>query len=302
MPNQPARPLIASPRNPRIMQIRKLATRKERTRSGLFFAEGIRLVAEAIRSGSDIASLIVAPELLTSDFAHDLLARQVERDIPRLEVTAAVMQSLSARQHPQGLAAVVRQRWHPLATVRPGDELCWVALDAPQDPGNVGTILRTLDAVGGAGLILLGDATDPYHPAAVRASMGAICTQRLVRTTFADLCAWKQAHGYRLVGTAVTAIARLRRRFLRCPARPAHGQRARRATGRPRGRLRRPAAPPHGRPRRLAQPRRRNRRRPLRAIPPADHPSFPRKRESNPTRHSRKSGNLLPPPRERGPG
>ena len=205
MPQQPARALIASPRNPRIMQIRKLATRKERSRSGLFFAEGIRLVAEAIRSGSEIASLIVAPELLTSDFAHDLLARQVGPDVPRLEVTAVVMQSLSARQHPQGLAAVVHQRWHSLTTVRPGDELCWVALDAPQDPGNVGTILRTLDAVGGAGLILLGDATDPYHPAAVRASMGAICTQRLVRTTFADLCAWKQAHGYRLVGTAVTA-------------------------------------------------------------------------------------------------
>ena len=76
MPKQPTRALIASPRNPRIMQVRKLATRKERSRSGLFFAEGIRLVAEAIRSGSEIASLIVAPELLTSDFAHDLLARQ----------------------------------------------------------------------------------------------------------------------------------------------------------------------------------------------------------------------------------
>ena len=205
MPKQPARALIASPRNPRIMQVRKLATRRERSRSGLFFVEGIRLVAEAIRSGSEIASLIVAPELLTSDFAHGLLARQVNHDVPRLEVTATVMQSLSTRQHPQGLAAVVRQRWHPLAAVRPGDELCWVALDAPQDPGNVGTILRTLDAVGGAGLILLGDATDPHHPAAVRASMGAICTQRLVRTTFAELRAWKQAHGYRLAGTAVNA-------------------------------------------------------------------------------------------------
>lgn len=205
MATQPARALIASARNARIMQVRKLAARKERTRSGLFFAEGIRLVAEAVRSGSEVASLIVAPELLTSDFARDLLDRPVCRDVPRLEVTAAVMQRLSARQHPQGLAAVVRQRWHALAAVQPGNELCWVALDAPQDPGNVGTILRTLDAVGGAGLILLGDATDPYHPAAVRASMGAIYTQRLVRTTFAALCAWTQGRGYRLVGTAVTA-------------------------------------------------------------------------------------------------
>ena len=205
MATQPARALIASARNARIMQVRKLAARKERNRSGLFFAEGIRLVAEAVRSGSEVASLIVAPELLTSDFARDLLDWPVCRDLPRLEVTAAVMQRLASRQHPQGLAAVVRQRWHALAAVRPGNELCWVALDAPQDPGNVGTILRTLDAVGGAGLILLGDATDPYHPAAVRASMGAIYTQRLVRTTFAALCAWTQGRGYRLVGTAVTA-------------------------------------------------------------------------------------------------
>ena len=154
MPKQPAHTLIASPRNPRIMQIRKLATRKERSRSGLFFAEGIRLVAEAIRSGSEIASLIVAPELLTSDFAHDLLARQTARDIPRLEVTAAVMQSLSARQHPQGPRGGGAPALAPPRRRAAGRRVVLVALDAPQDPGNVGTILRTLDAVGGAGLIL----------------------------------------------------------------------------------------------------------------------------------------------------
>ena len=205
MARQPADAPIASPRNPRVLQVRKLATRRERTRTGLFFVEGIRLVAEAVQSGSEVTALIVAADQLTSDFARDLVTRPETRSVPRLQVTAAVMQSLSAREHPQGLAAVVRQRWEPIAAVRSGDELCWVALDAPQDPGNVGTILRTLDAVGGAGLILLGEATDPYHPTAVRASMGAICTQRLVSTTFAELVAWKQSHGYRLAGTAVTA-------------------------------------------------------------------------------------------------
>ena len=173
MPNQPTYPLIASPRNPRIMQIRKLATRKERSRSGLFFAEGIRLVAEAIRSGSEIASLIVAPDLLTSDFAHDLLSRSGPRCASARGHGCGHAEPLGtpAPPGPRGGGAPALA---PLATVRPGDELCWVALDAPQDPATSAPSSARSTRLA-AGLILLGDATDPYHPAAVRASMGAIC-------------------------------------------------------------------------------------------------------------------------------
>src|SRR5437764_603905 len=93
---------------------------------------------------------------------------------------------LSIKEGPQGIGAVVHQRWERLDEVRLTNELCWVALDAAQDPGNIGTILRTSDAVGCAGLILLGNSADPYDPGALRASMGAVFSQRLVKANFAE--------------------------------------------------------------------------------------------------------------------
>ena len=89
--------------------------------------------------------------------------------------------------------------------IRPDAELCWIALDAAQDPGNLGTILRTGDAVGAAGVILLGHAADPYDPAALRASMGAVFSQRLVRANFEDLVRWKERNGAALIGTSDAA-------------------------------------------------------------------------------------------------
>ena len=106
------------------------------------------------------------------------------------------------RDGPQGLGAVLRQRTESLDQATPGGELYWVALDAAQDPGNIGAILRTSDAVGGAGLILLGNAADPYDPAAVRASMGALFAQRVVRADWDTFVAWKQQHGVAVIGTS----------------------------------------------------------------------------------------------------
>jgi len=154
--------LISSPANATVKGIRALRARKERTASGTFFAEGIRLVGEALETGAPIELLVVTPELLISPYGQSVVDRARRTTIPVLEVTAAVFESISARQGPQGLGAVVRQRWQDLEALAPADELCWVALAGAQDPGNVGTILRTSDAVGGAGLILVGDTTDPH--------------------------------------------------------------------------------------------------------------------------------------------
>lgn len=197
--------MISSLNNTSIKRIRGLRQRKERERSGLFFIEGIRIVAEAVRLGAPIESLVIAPELLTSLFARQIVSEQQQAGVPCLEVTAAVFQSLSAREGPQGMAALVRQQWQPLEQIGRGDELCWVALDSVQDPGNLGTILRTCDAVGGAGVILLNATTDPYDPAALRASMGAVFSQRLVRADFARLADWKRQQHYAVVGTSGAA-------------------------------------------------------------------------------------------------
>ncbi|MCL4506017.1 MAG: RNA methyltransferase [Chloroflexi bacterium] len=193
---------ITSRSNPTVKHIRSLRERKERDRAGAFFIEGVRLVVEAAQLGADIQTLIVAPELLKSPIALETIEQQRRRGVSVLEVLPDVFDAISYKEVPQGIGAVVRQCWEPLDAVQPGDELCWVALDEPQDPGNIGTILRTSDATGCAGLILLDHSADPYDPPALRASMGAVFSQRLVRAGFGDLLAWKQAHGCAMVGAS----------------------------------------------------------------------------------------------------
>ena len=100
---------------------------------------------------------------------------------------------------------MVRQQWQPLYRVDPAEGLCWVVVKTVQTPGNLGTIIRTCDAVGAGGLILVGRDSDPYHPAAVRATMGSIFAQRLVRTTLPEFLTWKQRHHCLLVGTSPAA-------------------------------------------------------------------------------------------------
>jgi TrmH family RNA methyltransferase len=200
-------PPISNRHNATVKKIRSLQHRKGRETSGLFFVEGIRHVAEAAQVGAPLTQLVVAPTLLTSRFALDVVETQRRAGVACLEVTAEVFQSLSAKDHPQGLGAVVRQHWSTLADIDPTRGLCWVALTGVQDPGNLGTILRTSDAVGAAGVILVGQTTDPYDPEAVRASMGAVFSQQVVRADLAHLREWTQARRVVIAGTSDAATA-----------------------------------------------------------------------------------------------
>jgi RNA methyltransferase, TrmH family len=199
--------LISSRNNPAIKSIRALRERKERDRTGLCFLEGIRIVGEAAQLDTEIQSLIVAPDLLKSDFANELVQTQRTRNVSIIEVTSDVFESLSEKQGPQGIAAVVKQRWQSLSTFDSASEplrhsSLVIALDSPQDPGNIGTILRTSDAVGAMGVILLGQAADPYDPSALRASMGAAFSQQLAKASYAEFIAWQKASGFKVVGTS----------------------------------------------------------------------------------------------------
>lgn len=197
--------IISSTANPRIKHIRLLASRQEREKIQQFFIEGIRIVGEAVQMGADIETLVYAPSLLKSHFALELVQQQQARGISCLEVSAEVFRSLSTKDGPQGIGAVVRQRWEILEQVIPQQNDFWVALDATQDPGNIGTILRTSDAVGCSGLILLGHSADPYDAGALRASMGAIFSQRLIKASFDDFVQWKQRHTLSVIGTSDAA-------------------------------------------------------------------------------------------------
>lgn len=196
--------LISSTSNATIKTIRSLRTRKGREQQGQFWVEGIRLVAEAAQQAAPIELLITAPDLLTSQFALDLVATLTHKGVPSLQVTPAVFASLSAKDGPQGLGAVVSQGRQNLS-LEFSPSAVWVALAEVQDPGNLGSIMRTADAVGCGGVILIGNCTDPYDPAAVRGSMGSLFALQLMKTSEADFVKWLSAASVPVIGTSGAA-------------------------------------------------------------------------------------------------
>lgn len=195
--------MITSTANPQIKAARKLADRRERQAGGLYLAEGLRIAIEAIQQGSDIQKIIHAPDLLRSHIGWEKIAEFEQQHPDRvLQVSESVFSSLAQKDHPQGVAVVIRQSWHELDDIRLIAGSLWVALDQVADPGNLGTILRSLDGVNADGIILLDQCTDPYDPSAIRASMGAVLTRKLVKTSFDKFKKWAQENGVSVVGTS----------------------------------------------------------------------------------------------------
>lgn len=198
-------PMIMSRHNAKVKQFRALLRRAERERTQLALIEGLRLVREALRFPNLVRQVIIAPDLLKNQRAHDLVRAHAARGVPVTSLGAEAFASFSQKDGPQGIAAVVVQRWKALDQLRLVDGDFWVALEATQDPGNLGTILRSCDATGCQGVILLDHTTDPYDPTALRASMGAIFSQHLVKTNFRTFAAWKTLHHYQVIGTSDAA-------------------------------------------------------------------------------------------------
>jgi TrmH family RNA methyltransferase len=195
-------PVLTSRNNPQIKQIRALRQRKGRDESGLFLVEGIRHIGEAVEAGRQLETLCYAPDLLTSPFAKELVEQQRAGGVTCLALDAASFASLTDKDHPQGLVAVLRKPSWSLSRLTAGNFAWGVALVEPQDPGNIGTILRTIDAVGASGLILLDNSADPYHPSAVRASMGALFWYPVLQTTFDEFTRWAKSQAYTIYGTS----------------------------------------------------------------------------------------------------
>ena len=194
--------VITSFNNPKIKAIRKLEDRKYRALTGDFFVEGLRIVGEAIQAGAAIKSILVAPELLVSNFGNSLLSHPSINQIELIQVSPEVFKSISHREGPQGIGAVVEQSWWSLDSLGCNPTDFWIAIDQASDPGNLGTIMRTADAVGARGVILIGSSTDPHDPAAVKASLGSIFSLQIVRTNWASFQTWQVENQISLIGTS----------------------------------------------------------------------------------------------------
>jgi TrmH family RNA methyltransferase len=199
------KPLITSLSNPLIRQARALHQKKARHASSSFLVEGIHHIGEAVEAGWEVESVLYAPELLTSSFARDLIARLGTKPQP---VSAQVMESLADKDNPQGILAIVHQRQTRLdermrSSVAGSQKITSAAaLVSPQDPGNVGTILRTLDAVGADALFLLDGGVELYHPTVIRSSMGTIFWTPVIQASFDQFVTWARDGNFQLIGSS----------------------------------------------------------------------------------------------------
>jgi len=173
--------MITSASNERIKAIRKLRDRKYRETSSKYFIEGTRIVYEAMQAHQTIDSMVFSEELIKNPVDRELIDQAERLGIELIEVSKDVYLSISLKEGAQAISAVCHQNWKELDAVTEGG--VWIGLLEVADPGNLGTIIRTADATGAKGIILIDHCTDPYDPSATRASMGGIYSLSLVKTT-----------------------------------------------------------------------------------------------------------------------
>ena len=166
---------VASPDNQYIKRTAALRQKKYREETGLFVVEGARFVQEALKSSWILDYAVVSEAHEGIDRIRGLATSLEGRGCPVLTIPSALYKKISDTETPQGILAVVQQKHEFLETVTatPGKSL-WVILDSVQDPGNVGTIIRTADAAGAAGVLLAGECADLYAGKTTRATMGSL--------------------------------------------------------------------------------------------------------------------------------
>jgi TrmH family RNA methyltransferase len=189
--------IVSSLQNPAIKRIRTLTQKKYREEAGLFVAEGEKVLNRACGLGWE-------PETLISTGPASAWGRSHV-----VEVTRAVMASLSAQNNPPSILGVFRQRWQE--RVEPAG--LWLALEGMRDPGNLGTIIRTADAAGAKGVVLAGNCCDPWSPESVRATMGSIFAMPLVRLPVPSLVGLCRSWPGEAVGAHLQGTEDYRRRY-----------------------------------------------------------------------------------------
>ena len=197
--------IITSATNKEVKLLRSVHERKYRKQTGPFLAEGMRICLEAISLGQAPRKLVYA-----ASRAHDKPVRELI-DACRtaggrsLAVSEDLLSRISRKDNPQMVIGAFEAMYATVDVIVPRDNQLWIALDRVRDPGNLGTIMRTADAVGATGVILIDDCTDPYSLEAVRASMGAIFNCQLVKLSQDEFCAFAKSWPGEIIGTALQA-------------------------------------------------------------------------------------------------
>jgi TrmH family RNA methyltransferase len=217
-PRRGATRAITSLQNERVKLIRSLEMRKVRRETGLFVAEGASVLVTARDAGWVPKMLVFLAGSAQAGVHRALLDWAESAGAECLEASEAVLAKLAAKDNPQTMLGVFEQRWmnEPETATVSGDAV-WLTLEAVRDPGNLGTIVRTVDAVGAGGVILVGTCVDPYSRECVRATMGSIFDVAMVRMAPERFRAWAATWRGDIVGTRLAAREDFRKAAYRAP-------------------------------------------------------------------------------------
>lgn len=189
--------------NPTVKFLRSLRDKKHRRRERRFLAEGLRLLTDARESGT-LPEMLVTATRRDPHPLLDTLAAEVEAAGGEvIAMDEDILAKVTGKENPQAVAGVFREFDTSLAALDRTKAPIWLVAQALRDPGNLGTMLRTGDAVGAGGLILIDDCADPFSVEAVRASMGAVFTQRIVQARWEEFLAWLRGGEGQLVAASL---------------------------------------------------------------------------------------------------
>ena len=188
--------------DPRFLLLQSLQTPQARFRTGLYLIEGVRHVTRAIEAGVRFHSFFVDPSRLTNPFGRRLAEKLRKSDVPVIRLSPKLYRQLTRAAEPQGIGAVLRQHWSVPEEIQPLWHSAYLAIESIDSPGNLGTIIRTAEATGISAIFMIGQSTDPWNPATVRASMGSLFSQQLVRCSGRDFSEWTKKSGVVVVGSS----------------------------------------------------------------------------------------------------
>ncbi len=195
--------VITSFSNPLVKRVQALRDKRHRREEGLFLAEGLRILTEALETGRIPRILFFA----AASAGHPLvraLIEAVEGDFGEaIETTPDILSKLSGKDNPQAVVGVFDTFETTLDMLDRTASPIWLVAERLRDPGNLGTILRTGDAVGAGALILVDECVDPFSTEAVRASMGALFTVPIVRVIWPEFLTWLREGPGQLVGLSL---------------------------------------------------------------------------------------------------
>ncbi len=195
--------MITSASNPVAKRLRSLERKKGRLETGLFLAEGARLVGQGLARGWDPDTVVIAADALDRDYVAAIARDAANRGARVLRAPAQLMGRLTRKDNPQAVLGAFRQQAPTLDTLPRAGAARLLALYEVRDPGNLGTLLRTADCAAMDGVVLLGPCCDAFSVEAVRASMGSIFDIPPIAAGWDDALAWMVETGCQIVAASM---------------------------------------------------------------------------------------------------